>query len=926
MTALRSLGFLASVGYLVTVAAGCGGDSTAPAAGAGPGGGGAAGGGGSAAAGAGGGAGAPMLRCDPALVDAFQADLLDNTSCVLVCASPDCAESTKPWVCPALAPFATIPHDCAPSACGHWDGTYPPPQSGKCAASAPTADALAKTNTKATPPVLPDGRHLTPAGTEWVFQDDLVGTFPFSMLRVPGTPFVVVSDDGADDNALRVVDLAKLAAGQSPVSSQLKFASPLSLNGGLALHPDGTLYAASGAPDSVVRAFTIDAGGKLAALAAKNVTVANGMPAAKPGVFPFGIAISPDGKKLVVGQVKESLLLVYSVEAATYGTKLDQIDLGGKGLESFSVVFDPKSSDMVYASVWTDSAIREVNLATKTVKSIPTGKHPEKIVFLDANYLAVADALADDIAIIDRAASMTVTHVPIDVMALHGSGPTALAYDDVGHRLYATLSGRNGVAVFDVTPSSGPGVAPVLKATGVLPTAWWPTDVVVSPKGSADAGAVTILNGKGHGTGPVTTPMTQLCCGVIGEQMKGSIQTLPSPASATLSQLTDAWAKASVPAKLPGAPTVTCPSGAAYDFPVPLTNTDGPSKLIDHVVFIVRENKTYDAVMGDVPGADGDPTLVMAPGRMDQIWPNFRKAAKTFAHGDNFYEDAEQSIQGHFWTAFGRMNDYTERTWLTTWYRGTRGPIPNQGVGDDTSPLEGSIFQWLEQNKVPYDNMGEDLGSAPLDPKYGFVSTSKTVPDTKSACYMATRARVTCDLKPFTYAWYVNDHTFGGAAGKPNPATMIAVNDEATGMFVDALSHSPLWKSSLVVVIEDDPQDGADHVDAHRSIVLLASPWVKRGYVTHTHFDVAAIHKLFAHLYGIPYNNQTVADAAIPFDAFTSTPDYTPFEYVPRQVTDLSCNKAGTSAAQIADKWDFSEPDEQPGLGRQVHRMLHGEE
>ena len=136
------------------------------------------------------------------------------------------------------------------------------------------------------------------------------------------------------------------------------------------------------------------------------------------------------------------------------------------------------------------------------------------------------------------------------------------------------MSGRNGVAVFDVTPSVGPGSPPVLKPSGVLPTAWWPTDVVVSPKGAADAGAVTILNGKGHGTGPVTTPMTQLCCGVIGEQMRGSIQTIGAPDAATLAALTDTWTKSSVPATQVGMPTVSCPPGAAYDFPVPLTNKE----------------------------------------------------------------------------------------------------------------------------------------------------------------------------------------------------------------------------------------------------------------------------------------------------------------------------------------------------------------
>jgi hypothetical protein len=188
---------------------------------------------------------------------------------------------------------------------------------------------------------------------------------------------------------------------------------------------------------------------------------------------------------------------------------------------------------------------------------------------------------------------------------------------------------------------------------------------------------------------------------------------------------------------------------------------------------------------------------------------------------------------------------------------------------------------------------------------------------------MAYRARVLCDLKPFTYAWYVNDHTLGGKAGAPNPALMISVNDEATGMLVDALSHSPLWKSTLVVVVEDDPQDGSDHVDYHRSIAVMASPWIKRGYVSHTHFDIPAVHKLFAHIFGLPYNNQTVADAALPLDLFTSTPDYTPFSYKPRSYADLSCNPAGSKLAEEAEKWDFSEPDDQPGLSDQVWRMVH---
>ena len=213
-------------------------------------------------------------------------------------------------------------------------------------------------------------------------------------------------------------------------------------------------------------------------------------------------------------------------------------------------------------------------------------------------------------------------------------------------------------------------------------------------------------------------------------------------------------------------------------------------------------------------------------------------------------------------------------------------------------------------------------GSIP--PTRSPVSTSGTRPDTVSACYFAGRARVACDLPAFTYMWLVNDHTMGGEAGKPNPALMIAVNDEATGMILDAISHSPMWKSTLVVVVEDDPQDGADHVDAHRSLAVFASPWVKRGYVSKTHTDVASLHKLYAHLFGLPYRNAEVASAPLPFDLFTSTPDYAPYTYVPRKLQDLSCNPTTTAEAREAAsrRWDFTDPDDQPGLSEQVWRML----
>jgi hypothetical protein len=151
---------------------------------------------------------------------------------------------------------------------------------------------------------------------------------------------------------------------------------------------------------------------------------------------------------------------------------------------------------------------------------------------------------------------------------------------------------------------------------------------------------------------------------------------------------------------------------------------------------------------------------------------------------------------------------------------------------------------------------------------------------------------------------------------------MMAVNDEATGMLLDGISHSPIWATSLVIVIEDDPSTGQDHVDMHRSLALFASPWVKHGYVSHAHYDVSSLHKLLSHVYGKPYRNQEIANAALPLDVFTSTPDYTPYTYVPRAYTDGSCNPAGTKGAKRAAQWDFSEPDEQPGLDGQLREYF----
>jgi hypothetical protein len=380
--------------------------------------------------------------------------------------------------------------------------------------------------------------------------------------------------------------------------------------------------------------------------------------------------------------------------------------------------------------------------------------------------------------------------------------------------------------------------------------------------------------------------------------------------------------------------TVSCPPGVS-DFPVPATNTQGPSTEIQHVFFIVRENKGFDSLLADIPGANGDPDYLLksAVSDMDNIWNNFRTLARTFAISDNYYTDAIYSTQGHVWATYGRTSDFNERTWAVSGSGRNARVIPGGGVIAVGKPVEGSLFDWLASNGVEYNLLGEIVGSPATDTQVppavdgrypGGPFQNIGFNDLDKACYTAGRARVLCDLGTFIYMTLPNDHTFGVSPTNPTPETFCAVNDEATGMMVDAITHSPLWASSLLIITEDDPSQGGEHVDSHRAPLVVISPWVKRAYVSHTHIDVASVHKIFAHVFGKPYPNALVANAALPFDIFTSTPDYTPFTYTTRTIP-LACDAAATPQEKaLTMTWDLRQPDEQPGLDDQVTRYLMG--
>lgn len=822
-------------------------------------------------------------------VDDFVRNL--PTSCAFDCKNGCDDERLGPFKCPALGPWEQVPHG---EACGSL--TPPVASKGKCEIGAPTGEALAR----ASKTVLPDGHRLTPAGREVELVDAThVGGFPVS-IGAATDKFGIVVEAGFGEHLVRSIDLASLSIVSTVRVERASWGPAIVAGAG-----SHRVFVSGGASGKVWTLTLDDATG---ALTLDKAAIDLGT------FFAAGLAVTPDGKRLLATGARSVETKIVSLETADFGKVVAS---AAPGNEQFGVFIDPldTTGESAWITMWEDSKVVAIDARTGALgRSVVTGKNPESIAFLDARFMVVSAADGDSLSVIDRIAGSVVTTIPIE-KGTHGWAPTAMAYDAANKRLYVAEAIINAVEVFDVTLRSGD--APILASRGRIPTAWWPTDLALS------GGKLLVAEGRGHGTGIGRTGKRFGAGeGEIAESMRGTLREIDLATldlTKTTAQVNDNLALA----KTVGYPQPSC----ADDFPIPLTNTTGRSQQIQHVVLVVRENKTFDALFGDMPGVEGDPAKVLIPGKLEMVIPNLRAMAKRWTIADNYYTDAEFSSQGHVWTTYGRTSDFTERVWHIA--ASGKGRELGGGVTEAGRPEEGSVFEWMLRLNVEQDILGEATGLPlppkgkrnPLDPTYPGLAQNVGLEDTTKACYFAGRARARCDLHDFVYITLPNDHTFGGGGNRPTPETMMAVNDEATGMLLEALSTSPFWASTLVMIVEDDPQDGGDHIDLHRTPLVLAGPWVKRGYVAKGHYDVASLIKLFAHVRGLPYPNEVVARAALPLEMFTSTPDYAPWKTIPRTV-ERACNATGSAFATEAAGWDWDELDEQRGLGNHLRRML----
>jgi DNA-binding beta-propeller fold protein YncE len=525
----------------------------------------------------------------------------------------------------------------------------------------------------------------------------------------------------------------------------------------------------------------------------------------------------------------------------------------------------------------------------------------------------VTNATNDNISVIDYRQHRIIGHIPIKVDAridhYRGLLPFGICLSRDEKTLYVALLGFNAVAVIDV---------PTQTTKGLITTGWGPAKVQLS----ADNKEIYIITCRGYGAGPnggkdFVAPIQGT---YIGDIQLGSFQKLAVPDAEELKSYTrqvvsNTFLQTSV---LVDKKQPLPPLPAVYSGP------------IKYIVYITKENRTYDEVLGQLPGARGDSTLarfgiqVMLPEAKDQlvrvnVAPNHLKMARQFAFSDNFYCDSDASIHGHHWMMGVIPNEWVETNSSVSKTAKIFSKAPGRRFPGSTGSMDpedyaerGGLWEALERSHVSFYNFGEanetaHVREAWMDTATGaahpvMVPMQKALWSRTSHDYAGFNTNIPDQFRmeqferEFTRMWLKgkakmpqlltiqvpNDHT-----ADPRPAdgyryrhSFVADNDLALGRLLHFLSRTLYWKQMLVIITEDDPQGGVDHIDAHRSILMMAGPYVKHGYVSHTHANFGSILKVIYNILGVPYVNQYDATASLLQDFFTGQPDYTPYALV----------------------------------------------
>jgi DNA-binding beta-propeller fold protein YncE len=824
--------------------------------------------------------------------------------------------------------------------------------------------------------VLPNGRLITPLGRQVK-----VPPHPYGLALSPDGKTLVTVNSGTSPFSISVItNLASKhpTVKQIPEHPKSADADPKSVFMGVAIAPDNRTAYVSEGDNGVIGVFDLASGKRTGAISLDGnfqgksykdslpgelklspdgkwlyvldlahfrmvviETTGRQIVASLPvGRLPFALALAPDGARAYVGNIgmfQYSILPGYDPNHARE-TALDFPPFGFPSPEAQegTTIGDKRVPGLGDPNVIESNSLWVINLVDPTSPSVVAklktglpvgvesvgGSSPGGVV-AGLHTVFVSNSGQDSITFINAETDQierTVVLEPAPALrGLRGVLPFGLALSPDEKFLYVACAGINAVAVVDANNGT---------VRGYLPTAWFPARLATSPDGDA----LYIANAKGFGAGPNGgvnfhgDPKVTY----IGEITKGVVSIVPTPKGADLGHWTD-----EVLRNNGFAPSGTGKSRhESKNFPVPPPGI--PSPRIHHVIFIVKENRTFDQVFGDLgevrgEHVDADPALAYfgmnAVARNDdtgqevsgaRVTPNEHVLARRFAISDNYYVDSDVSVDGHHWLQGNYPNELVEAGWPASYGDELHFKLDSDAPGrlliggSSPSPQDynqgGTIWHHLARHHITFRNYGEGFDLPGSDDDEGYEPTGmrmllnspmpKVLFDNTSRAYPMFNTQISDQyrvaqftnefnarfiaggepLPQFIFIWLPNDHTDKPrpADGYPFRASFVADNDLALGKLVELLSRSPYWKDTAIFVTEDDAQDGLDHVDAHRSLLLVISPYARRG-VSHVHTSMTSILKTFDLILGIPYLNQYDAADTDLSDMFTGKPDFKPY-------------------------------------------------
>ncbi len=809
-------------------------------------------------------------------------------------------------------------------------------------------------------------RSITPAGR----QSDL-GDLPLNAILAPDGKHLLVSNSGAGIQSLQVVNTR-----DGSVAQELPYYAPDSVFVGLAYSPDGTTAYASGGGSGVIRTYAVGTDGLLTTGAAWSAgpkqTVSLGGSRLGNAPWPIGLSVSPDGANLYAADNLANVLTIFDTRSGAISGTVPVGSLPYGALVS-------RDGRRVYVSNWGDATVSAVDTASRAVvATIPVGEHPSALAFGADDILFVADSNSDAVSVVETDRNVETSRVSLAPYpnAPLGTSPEGLSVSPDGRTLYVADSGADEVVLIDLDGTGQPN-----GIKGRLPTAWYPTAVVPGN----DNATIWVANAKGLGAGPNNgtynpnptrpkPPFRDVIDGYndgycnctfdnySGSMIVGTLSTIAVPGPARLPLYAQQVAKNNNYSDLQR-------GLRAAERPVfsPIPQPGQPS-AIKHVIYIIKENRTFDQVFGDESVGDRDPSLTLFP-RANT--PNLHALAERFGVLDNFYADAEVSADGHNWATSAYATDYNEKMWPQNY---SPGPGRNRGYdfeGGSRINLSPGGYLWdaAAEAGITYRDYGEFVsnGSNPRNIPESDAATCPgpiarsysgvTIPAGQVRCWDATTANPTTtpnlvghfdpkfrsydlayremdrvaewerefnifvangQLPQFEILRLPNDHTAGTRPGAPTPQAMVAENDLAVGRVVDVVSHSKYWASSAIFITEDDAQNGPDHVDAHRTTSLAISPYTSGGVrVDHTLYNTSAMLRTMELILGLRPLSQFDANATPMWGVFGNRLFMAPGQSAPYDaraesipITQVNSATATGAAASLA--MDFAQEDRAP--------------